>query len=319
MKQFKTLLMTLLAGGLLLSCSPSPDRVSSGDIVRQFNNLLKETAQQDSFVEVEVGEYEANSDYVRSRLRMLQAAGLVTYNVSRLPWWEKSVRTYRKAFPVTRYFYGYEYTDEEYRWVSEDVYNFEDHYIVRVELTKKGQSLVVESAPEPVEKEDKDLKSPEVDPGKYAWNKVDLTENWKTIENPFIKKEPSGTTETRTTETQTTTTTTPRSNVEEAVEEDPTERIEKSMYDAYKSFSPNSHTVMLKGYRVKAVKARNIQVNTSSGKPKATAEVIVSTVNTTDAARIYQGVEDGEKNLVEVSLDYYLDKGWVLDKDFLDD
>ena len=319
MKQLKSVLMTLLAGGLLLSCTPSPDRVSSGDIVRQFNNLLKETAHQDSFVEVEVGEYEVNNDYERSRLRMLQAAGLVTYKVSRFPWWEKSIRTYRKAVPVTRYFYGYEYTDEEYRWVSEDVYNFEDHYIVRVELTKKGQSLVVDSAPEPAEKEDKDLKSPEVDPGKYAWNKVDLTENWKTIENPFLKNEPSVSTETRETETQTTTTTTPRSSTEEAVEKDYTERIEKSMYDAYKNFSPNSHTVMLKGFRIKAVKARNIQVNTSSGQPKATAEVIVSTANTTDAARIYQGVEDGQKDLVEVSLNYFLDKGWVLDKDSLDE
>ena len=323
MKRSFILMVAILAGGLLLSCSPSPNHLSSGTIVRQYNQYLKESAQQKNFITVEVGEYELNGDGERYRLRMLQAAGLVTYNVKRLPWWEKSVRTYRKSVPVTRYFYGYSYTDEEYRWVSEDVYNFEDHYIVQVELTKKGQSLVVDALPEPIDKEDKDLKSPEVDPSKYAWNKVDLTENWKTIENPFLKKQASGTTENRETETHTTTAT-PRNSTEETVQEDNTERIEKSMYDAYKNFSPNSHTVVLKGFGIKAVKARNIQINTSRGYPEASAEVILSSINTTDAARIYRGVEDGQKQLVKASLTYYLDKGWVLDdkdslEDYLDD
>ena len=309
----RTLLLFVIAGitGLAVSCGSSPDQVSASRIVRQFNNYLKESAQDKSFVQVPVGKYELNDDDDRLQLRMLQAAGLITYKASRYPWWEKSVRYTRKPYQVTRYFYGYTYTDEEYRWVSEDVYTFEDHYIVQVALTQKGESLVVDSMPEPIEKKDKDLINKEVDPNKYAWNKVDLTEKWDVIENPFLPKETAKKAENTVEETHSSTT--EKSQTANG-QKDETERIDKKMYEAYKALSLDSHYVIMKGSGLKAVKARNIQINTKNGHPQATAEVILSTNGTSDAARILRRAEDGQKMLVPVTLTYYLDKGWVLDE-----
>lgn len=315
MKTLFKLSVLVLAGSLLLSCVSSPNRLSSGEIVRQYNKMMKKAATNEYFVDLEVGKYEENSSAERLILRQLEAAGIVTYEVARYPWWEKTFRTYRKAVPVTKYYWGYAYQDEEYRTVKENVYNFEDHYIVGVGLTRKGKSLVVEERPEPVYETDKDLADPEIDPDKYAWNKKDLTENWPEIENPFIQKEePAAPAQKPAAPAQAEDRPATPSTPADEPEEDPTERIDARKYEAYNALDLNSEDVILKAFSVKAVKARNIQISTASGTPKATAEVILTSYGTTDAGRILEGAENGFHQLATVTLTYYQDKGWVLDE-----
>lgn len=315
MKTLFKLSVLALAGSILFSCVGSPNRITSGDIVKQYNKLLKEEALQQQFVDLEVGEYELNSAADRLTLRQLEAAGLLTYTVARYPWWEKTFRNYRKAVPVTRYYWGYAYQEEEYRTVKENVYNFEDHYIVGINLTRKGQSLVVDERPQPADGVDKDLVQPEINPDKYAWNKKDLTETWPEIENPFIEKEAPvvpadpGTPAAPAADKPATAPSTPSS-----APQDQTERIDAQKYAAYNALNLHSEPVILKAYGVKAVKARNIQISTASGVPKATAEVILTTYGATDAGRIIAGIENNFKHLVPVTLTYYQDKGWVLDE-----
>jgi len=315
MKRSLLLSVLLLSGGLLSSCISSPERLSSNTIVKQYNKLLKGMAIQDHFVELNVGKYELNDDDSRLKLRELEAADIVSYSVERYPWWEKTVQNYMKPYTITHNYWGSQYHETQYKMVKEDRYNFEDHYIVNIGLTKKGQSLLVTEMPQPVEEVDKDMKQPEVDKSKYAWNKKDLTENWPYIENPFLKKEepkpeetdnstPSnqGGSKPRTTET-------PTQKVK-----DPTVRIDSLKYQAYQTLETTAETVTLKGYSVKAFKARNIQIFQKDGYPVATADVLIKTYNTTDAARILEDREDGEKVCTRVTLKYYIDKGWVLDR-----
>ena len=317
MKTLFKLSVLALAGSMLLSCVSSPNRISAGDIVRQYNKLLKNEAIHEHFVDLQVGTYEMNDPAERLTLRQLEAAGLVTYDVTRYPWWEKTFRNYRKAVPVTRYYWGYAYQEEEYRTVKENVYNFEDHYVVNVNLTRKGKSLVVDERPEPLFEEDKDLVQPEIDPDKYAWNKTDLSENWPEIENPFIQKDAPADPAVQVTDPVEPPVEKPEAApaTPAAAPQDQTERIDAKQYEAYHALSLSSESVILKAFGVKAVKARNIQISTENGVPTATAEVILTTSGTTDAGRIIEGVENGFKHLVPVTLTYYQDKGWVLDEE----
>ena len=312
MKRFFVLsALALMAVAALFSCTPSPERVSAGDIVSQFNKVLKDQAQQKEFVRIQVGKYELNSDVARLRLRQLKEAGLIVYSVERLPWWEKSIKHTKQAYTVSHYYWGYDYPETKYRWVAKNVYNFEDHYIVTIGLTKKGKFQQVENVPEPVPEVDKDLVQPEVDKSKYPWNKADLTETWPEIPNPFLSPE-----EPR--ESGSSGSSYRRDHSDSSSEKEPednTERIDVQKYNAYNNLHLFSETVTLKGYTIKAVKARNIQITQVDGRPVASAEVILKTSGVSDAARIYNDVENGEKAVVPVTLRFYLDKGWVLDKD----
>lgn len=322
MKRLLLFFCLVISGGILSSCTSSPDRISSNDIVKQFNEKIKNEAEQDHFVNLTIGKYELNSDDARMTLRQLEAAGLVTYSVDRYPWWEKTLAHYRKPFTVTHRYWGYDYHETEYRWVTEDRYNFEDHYIVNVFLTKKGKSLVISEMPTAVEVVDKDMVDDSVDPSKYAWNKKDLTETWPTIENPFLRRDeerPAATPEDNPQRPSQPSWDEGTEVVDVTETRDPTVRIDSLKYEAYKALQPMEESVTLKGYSIKAFKARNIQIFQQDGHPVAQAEVLLKTYDTTDAARILEGMENGKKQLVPVTLTYYLDKGWVLcDPDDMD-
>ena len=313
--------LALMAVAALFSCAPSPEKVSAGDIVAQFNKSLKDQAVNQKFVTIQVGKYELNSDAQRLVLRQLQAAGLVTYAVDRYPWWEKSLKHVKQSYTVSHYYWGYDYPETKYRWVTKNVYNFEDHYIVTVGLTNKGKSLVVKNVPEPVEKVDPDLVQPEVDKSKYAWNKVDLTESWPEIHNPFLELGETQESNEPKASTRPSRSSGGSNDLDEGSEEpeDKTERIVEQRYRDYNSLNLFSETVVLKGYTVKAVKARNIQITQVDGRPVASAEVILKTSGVSDAARICNDVENGEKAALPVTLHFYLDKGWVLDTPSLED
>ena len=310
--KYYSLLTVLAVVSLLSSCTfHSPDEISSRDIVKEFNRQLEERVADISALTIEVGTYECNDEAQRYLLRELEAAGLITYNVERLAWWEKEVSTKKRTYTEYERYGWMSYPVEKTRWEESVDYNFENHYIVTVALTDDGKNIVIDEMPEPAV--DEDMEQPEVDSVNYAWNKTDLSEVWPEIKNPFLKKEKTNETneesyykpDDSSASKPAQTAQEPKGNIK---------RIDEAQYRKYKALVESRTEVMLLAYKTEAQKARKIQISKSEdGISKATAELIVEVVDVTNAGRITNEVEEGKKIIIPVSLTYYLDKGWVID------
>lgn len=302
----------LLVGISYISCCDSADAISQRTIVNQVNDALENQAANIVYLPIEVGTYECEYDNYRLYLRKLENAGLLEYDVTRYAWWEREVRSVRESYRVWHesYWYG-GYYDTEYRWVNKTFYNFEDHYVVTATLTKSGQKICVDELPEPIEQVDEDLEQPEVNPDDYSWNKADLSESWPEIYNPFIERPAEA-------------------DVDEVVAceesddydyddceeneaQDNIDRNDEEQFLQYHAVEMNEKCVYIKAFEVEAIKARNIQIFEVDGFTRARAEVILSTCNVTDAGRILVDCEDDMRSSREVTLTYYVDRGWVLD------
>lgn len=295
---------------LLVSCGNSePKPISAKAIVKEVNQKLVDDAQAELFTEVAVGTYECNNEVARQYLAKLEVAGLIEYDVARYAWWEKSKKAYKKAYKVIRGYGWWSYEDIEYKWVNGTSYDFEDHYVVDVKLTKKGERLAVDERPEPKPQIDEDLVSDEINYDKYAWNQVDLTEGWEYIPNPFIeKKEPK---ESKPAKEKPQSKRKPKEVLKES-KNDPTIRIDSLQYRLFMEIDENKEVKYLRAGAINAIKARNIQIKNEDGILTAVAEVIYNTEDATDAGRILIGFEDGQRSVSNVEFVYYNDKGWVL-------
>ncbi len=293
---------------LLTSCgNGDPKPITEKQILTEVNQLLADEAQAELYAEIAVGTYECNDPMTRLLLAKLEVAGLIDYDVTRYAWWEKAKRTYKKAYTV----YNWWWPETHYKTVTGTSYDFEDHYIVDVKLTRRGEKIAIDTRPEAKEKVDADLISKAIDNSEYKWEQADLAETWENIPNPFIEKKESKTVakadkseakkETR--------------KVKEAVEDpqdDPTIRRDSLQHVAYMNVDETKQIKYLKVGVVKAVKARNIQIINNYDGLTAVAEVILDTEDATDAGRILKGFEDGQKTLKHAEFKYFTDKGWVL-------
>lgn len=303
-----------------MGCTESQE-LTSGKIVKEVNAAMEKEGSAEVFCELAVGRYECNSPSERLRLAQLEAAGLIDYEVTRYAWWEKAEVSRKKAYQVkeTRgWYYTWTETVTKYKWVKETEYNFEDHYVVNVTLTRAGNKLIAE-IPEIEEVVDEDLVSKDVDPETYKWNQKDLSENWPYIPNPFIEPEKNDEPAPAKTEE-------PVSGIEYIDDEpyhpehpddedDEIERIDIKQYEAYYNETFETENLTLKAGAVKAIKARNILLKETEGILTAEAEVILETYGATDAGRILLGFENGMRAADDFELIHYLDKGWVLYED----
>jgi len=303
----KTFILLVSAFAIMISaCGHSPETISQKEIVKQVNNKLREAASDRMFAPVKTGMYECNDADYRLMLRKLAAAGLVNYDVERYCWWEKSQKNVKNAYTVTHGYY-YNYKTTEYKWVKRDVYDFCDHYVVTVSLTKKGERMAVDSLPAPIAIIDKDLQHPEVDESKYAWNIADLSEDWPEIKNPFIAES----------ETEKEAVLAPSAKHEAESKEKASkivtaERIDSLQFEAFSKLVFDEQLRYLKAGTIKAFKARNIKISDVLTNPLARAEVIVKTAKVTDAGRIVFGLENDERQMFETEFEFFLDKGWQL-------
>ena len=290
-------------------CMQSPTSISKRVVLNQTNKKMKLDACDRSVVWLRVGKYEVSDSTERARLRELAAAGLVTYNVSRYAWWEKCKTNERKAVTVTKSLYGiFTYKDTEYRTVKADNYEFCDHYVVDIALTEKGKKFLTDP-PEADHNQDKEIQMDTdlEDPSGYIWNQKDLSEVWPEIENPFIEKKESSPKSITTNSTQ-------QERGTKSVEPEKITRVDSLQYQAYMRLDLTKYKgLYLKAYDIKAAKVRNIQIYEESGAPRCKAELILILKNVTDAGRIYYGASEGVKFFRPINLDYYLDKGWVLE------
>ena len=245
----------------------------------------------------------------------MAAAGLITYKATRYAWWEKSKANERKAVTVTKSLFGYyTYKDTEYRTVKTDKYEFCDHYVVDIALTEKGKKLLTEY-PDAVHNQDKEVQydTDLEDPSEYIWNKVDLSEVWPEIENPFIEKKKE------TPKSDESKVTTQEREVK-PIEAEKITRIDSLQYQAFLQLDlSKNELVFLHAYDIKAKKMRFIQVFEESGAPKCRAELILVTKKVTDAGRIYYDVMEGEKYFKHITMNYFNDKGWILDSEPLEE
>lgn len=318
MKKFSYFAYAIIVVAMLCvsSCStPSPDKISEDEILEQVNQQMEDLAKNITFTELNIGTYECNEESERTTLRKLAKAGIIDYNVTRYAWWEHYQKTVREAYKVKKGNGWYSYYDTEYRNVKKDVYDFQDHYVVDVKLTKSGKKIMEENLPQPIEKVDKDMKQPEFNIEDYSWHNLE-PEKWNEIKNPFITEAPA--------------TKKPKESIiqEEAKKENEytedvqsnTQKIERkdeAQYKKYNALKLNTQLVYLEKYRFEAAKARNIQIlTTNDGERKAIAEVIIETYDVTDAGRIFDYIEDEYKDIIKVKLTFYQDKGWVLDNIF---
>jgi hypothetical protein len=202
--------------------------------------------------------------------------------------------------------------------VNKTFYNFEDHYVVTAKLTKKGRKICVDELPEPIEQVDEDLEQPEINPEDYSWNREDLSESWPEIHNPFIER-PAADDDDEVViyEEEADYDDGEYEDVEE--ESDGIDRNDEEQFLKYHAVNIDQQSLYIKAYELEAVKARNIQIYEEDGITRARAEVIISTCDVTDAGRIMLECEDDMRSVIEVSLTYYLDKGWVLDDNVLSD
>lgn len=93
------------------------------------------------------------------------------------------------------------------------------------------------------------------------------------------------------------------------------ERIDSLQYQAYSNRSEASENVYMRACKIKAVKARNIQLLEQGGVKKISAQVILKIDDVSDVGRIISHVENGIKELIDVKLIHYIDKGWVVEED----
>ena len=300
----------------MVSCGHSPEKISKREIIKEANKILKNSTTYFVTDEIKVGTYECNDDSERELLRKLEAAGLITYDVERIAWWEKSFNKETKTYYETEYYWGWAYQIPKSYTQKKAVYNFEDHYIVTVALTEMGQKYVVDERPKPIN--DDELEQPEIDTSAYAWYGKDLSENWDEIENPFIKKEtPKNTITEAVAPAEEIKKETKSEQAKSATKGDGIERIESKQYEKYKVFRENIKKVNIKLFEIEACDARYIRITENEKEKIATAFVILRTTDVTDFARIICNIEDDQKIAIPVTLSYFMDKGWVIDDKYL--
>lgn len=308
-KSYLMLLVCACALSVMMSCGHSPEEISKREIVKEVNKILKNSATYFVSDVIKVGTYECNDESEREILRKLEAAGLITYDVKRIAWWEKSFKNETKTYYETEYYWGWAYQVPKSYKQKKAVYDFNDHYIVTVTLTENGQKYVINETPKPID--DDELEQPEIDLSSYDWIGKDLSENWDEIENPFIKKE---TLKDTTTETKTPTKEETKSSQAKSTQKsDGIERIDSKQYDKYKAFSDDIKKVKIKLFEIEACDARYIRITEKDKEKIATAFVTICTTDVTDFARVIYGMEDDQKAVVPVVLSYFMDKGWIIE------
>lgn len=301
-----------VAALLVTSCSDNPDKLPAGTVEDLVEDLLKQSGQDQSYVQIPVGTFELNNQNARGMLMKLKAAGVINYDVKRYAWWNKTLS-------IQNYYRWREYVGPHYERIGSTYYDFEEHFVVTVSLTDAAKKYEVDEIPVAEAKDDTDMKQPDVDFDSFPEAKVSLTEQWPYIPNP--EAEPVA-----------------GQQVPETVTVDLSEQVEEEdpgcVTDEYDDDAPqrlsldietsmayeevqakfNQKMATLKSARLKVKKARFIQVfdNPDSGVRCGSAEIIIEMDEVTDAARVLEKKCNGIRFCSPVNVVYFADKGWVL-------
>ena len=334
------LFLTLAAVMLVMSsCGDSPDSISGRKVKKLYNKQLKEACANQVFTQIDTGYYELNSASDRATLKRLEAAGLITYSVERYAWYNKVTSKQRVAHNVDYYYTwtgAYAYTKKEYSTKTRTGYELEEHFMVNVQLTDAGRKIAVDSLPEPLSKEDKDLVLPEYVAADWPEDSIDVTEDWPVIPYPVEDTKNNKNNKAVANNNNNTDNKVADNKIDENANDSKIDEKAdnskpkdndgvvcldpetKARYEAEKD-KEYKEAAYLKAFNIVVAKVRNIQIVEKDGATKAKAEVIIKTKDVTHAGHImYNGVINDMPKKQDVNLTYYLDKGWVLDEEKTD-
>ena len=185
------LLLLAFAAIILASCGGhSPLKLSEREILKQCNNDLVKSGSDSAIVVIPTGYFEVENQGIRCTLEKLQAAGVINYEVERFAWWEKIKEKKTTPHTVTKYYWGYPYTETEYitKWVTR--YEFNEHFMANVTLTEAAKKYALDHIPTSKleEIEDKDMVQPVYYDSLYPENAVTCIENWPEIPHPLTNE-----------------------------------------------------------------------------------------------------------------------------------
>lgn len=312
-------LTTILSCFIILPSCRNNDGPTSKEIVKECNNLLYQFGADSVVTYLLTGYYELNDPQSRCELKKLEAAGLITYKVERFAWWEKT-ETYKTELANYDWYYG-----PTYKTVKKVSYDYNEHFMVDIQLAEEGRKWVVKGEPVMKPVIDKDLIQPEVDFSSFPENQIDCTESWPAVPNPYL--EPESQAEAKQ-EPQPKDIKRDEKSAVPVKESQPAQAnlpedqvIEDAQCKAFKEAKAKEEyqSVCLFAYKNRAVKARNIQVSNTSEFPKAKAEVIFEVYKVSTAGRAIEKSIEGVRTVMPVTLSYYIDKGWVLDQEIRTD
>ena len=194
--------------------------------------------------------------------------------------------------------------------------------MVDVHLTDAGRKLAVDSIQALQQKEDKYLKQPEYRAADWPEDTIDVSENWPDIPYPVQDsskvKAPNRNKTDRMVDTIIVNKTKATNNANTFPKKESLDSLVLSRYMSAKE-RENHGDVIIKAFKVKVYKVRNIQIYQADGYTKGKAEVIVRTTEVTHAGHILNGgVINDMPTVKNVTLSYYQDKGWVIDDDVKD-
>ncbi|MBQ7622707.1 MAG: hypothetical protein IJS66_03095 [Bacteroidales bacterium] len=285
--------VSLAALLFMAAACQSSDSLDPKNVVSQFNS-----APVTRYVSVKAGTYECNDAAERQALAALSTTGLISYSVDRYAWWEKQVDRVKMKYTVQGSGYWYRDVTVYHKWVDDVVYNFCDHYVVTVWLTRKGEKMALPNGPAPTSASEA-LFAPlatGVRPVSFGAG----AETWSDILNPFDISAQAG----------------PVIEEDKVVERIPGEvvsRVDESRYTAYNAIRQESRTVYFPSCTVKAVKVMNLMPTVMDGMRKAKGDVILRARKVTPVGKIMDGVDNGTQWSAPVTLTYYADRGWCLD------
>ena len=174
MKHFKLIMLGAIATLCLASCGSKDGVLSTGDIKGLTNDYLAENQTNVLVEDLKVGIFETRKFEEIDYYMKLAKLGVVTCDVQNYQWYTRVTKKKRHIDYITKYYYkgtdefAYEKAHFDDGPVVTD-YILENHYVLNVQLTKKGQSMVFS----PKVKVEEDVQ-PAYDPEKFPMDEAEL-------------------------------------------------------------------------------------------------------------------------------------------------
>ncbi|MCR4664106.1 MAG: hypothetical protein K5660_01920 [Paludibacteraceae bacterium] len=318
------LIVTTVIAMMMVSCGVDNTKIDPKAVNKLYNEKLAELCMDKVYTTIDTGYYELNDAEARYKLQQLAHAGVIEYNVERFAWFNKCTDIKYTVIKKIDYYCkdNGDYIDRKdvYGKGEEISYDLEEHYMVDVRISSKYKSMLVDALPEP-NIEDLDMAAPLYDYEAFPEDNLQNNEAWPEMVAPKIPDPPVERKDIKCKEKKETPkaqkNTVQRKEVPHVEKKPRCVSIDMATTNRYKEAkNAEKHgNVLILAYEITAVKSRNLQVfNKEDHSLAARCEVIVKSKNVTPQGHILMNdIIDGIPAKVDVTLTYYVDKGWVID------
>ncbi|MBQ1858997.1 MAG: hypothetical protein II605_07370 [Paludibacteraceae bacterium] len=310
---------------VMASCGVDNTQLDSKKINKLYNEKLTELCMDKVYTTIDTGYYELNDPSQRYVLQQLASAGVIDYKVERFAWYNKCTRIGNTVTKVVEFYCQdngeFDHRQNVYGKGEIISYEFEEHFMVDVRIKRKYQSMLVDALPVPYI-EDEDLAAPLYDNLEWPTDALENNEAWPVLVAPAIPEPPverkdikckpkKEAPKVQSRPVAPKRVAAPRESKPRCVSVD---MATTTRYNEAK-LAENHGEVLILAYEIAALKCRNIQIfNKEDNSLAARCEVIVQSKNVTPQGHILESdIIDGIPAKVNITLTYYVDKGWVID------